>query len=875
MPSRQPYDASTPDRTHFGSDIPLARLDAVLSDQSLGPSLHRWKYFSSRCVETFRNNTGLLLIAASQAFGATMSLFVKKLNSLDPPVPTLEVRGVKVYCWYTKAITWACCVTYMVLSKVPDPILGPKEVRLLLAFRGVCGFMGLFGSYYSLQYLSLSDATVLQFLAPMCTAVVGALVLKEEFKRSQAVASYTSIRAIGKRAHPLHSVVAFSTHMLIVRPHLIVPTRLDWIGMLFAIGLLGFGGQVVYFVVQSITERETAGRGTMGTYIQIIFATFNDLVFFHAPPSVLSIIGTVIIMSSAIYVAVTKGVAKDKVGMHKRNRSMMPPEEDPSLEEGLLASDEQEQDPPAAASTNGDVSVYPEEGAVDHNEKSNDGNESTANNLVHLQLSTDSQTGTFTACKRTVKKAPSKNTGYHGFHDMLLDHGDYCIGWLYVVPSFAAVAFTEESTDSKPARGNAGLASFKDKVIVFLLRRFGVRQDNVFDFIAPSFLISFVPIVLIFPIARLWATADWGIQYVQPYIMLANGNARAEDSVLLDYMPLKPLLCVCGLGGTQSQGSVAFTPTVADEQFGVSQVDATSCGLSNQTDTGLLPVFFWFYNVRLGDQGQSTPEAKAVICRPSIALRNVQAKLNMSSMSIDTIVDLGAFSATNNVTSGSLEGKAYNGVIFSNISSAILKARATSIQIGLLGSIYRSASQTTELLDSLFSSEDGFLNLTQQIYTQFLAVAAKSVYLIQIQEEEPITAYATAQVQRLVIDTLAAHFLAMGLLTVGVVGAIIHYLHLPYRRRLHLTAPPGSIATSVALAFHSGFGDRLRPYDDDKSMMRKLSNFRFVTDTRTGAIIAEELNHDEDSMELGPLDQDKDTVALLHDERSEEHYDEH
>lgn len=452
MPSRQPYDASTPDRTHFGSDIPLARLDAVLSDQSLGPSLHRsaelspdwslrfrtrWKSFSSRCVETFRNNTGLLLIAASQAFGATMSLFVKKLNSLDPPVPTLELICVRM------AITWACCVTYMVLSKVPDPILGPKEVRLLLAFRGVCGFMGLFGSYYSLQYLSLSDATVLQFLAPMCTAVVGALVLKEEFKRSQAVASlcsllgvvliarptflfghvpsgvatdpsividarhyalvaravatvtaadrlravmaamlgvlgatgaYTSIRAIGKRAHPLHSVVAFSTQcvvtssiaMLIVRPHLIVPTRLDWIGMLFAIGLLGFGGQMLMTMG---LQRETAGRGTMGTYIQIIFATFNDLVFFHAPPSVLSIIGTVIIMSSAIYVAVTKGVAKDKVGMHKRNRSMMPPEEDPSLEEGLLASDEQEQDPPAAASTNGDVSVYPEEGAVDHNEK--------------------------------------------------------------------------------------------------------------------------------------------------------------------------------------------------------------------------------------------------------------------------------------------------------------------------------------------------------------------------------------------------------------------------------------------------------------------------------------------------------------------------
>ena len=50
-------------------------------------------------------------------------------------------------------------------------------------------FTGLSGSYFSLQYLSVSDATVLQFLAPMCTGIVGALVLKEHFTRSQAFAS--------------------------------------------------------------------------------------------------------------------------------------------------------------------------------------------------------------------------------------------------------------------------------------------------------------------------------------------------------------------------------------------------------------------------------------------------------------------------------------------------------------------------------------------------------------------------------------------------------------------------------------------------------------------------------------------------------------
>lgn len=333
-----------------------------------------------------------------------MSLFVKKLNNIDPPVPTLEL------IWVRMTITWACCVLYMSIVKVPDPVLGPKGVRLLLAFRGVCGFMGLFGSYFSLQYLSLSDATVLQFLAPMCTAIVGALVLKEEFKRSQGVASvcsligvvliarptflfgqgsttgvpdpavildgrsvgiralaeitpanrlravaaamvgvlgatgaYTSIRAIGKRAHPLHSIVAFSAQcvvsssiaILVVRPHLVLPTRLDWIAMLFAIGVMGFGGQILMTMG---LQRESAGRGTMAVYIQIIFATMNDIVFFHSTPTLLSILGTVIIMTSAIYVA----LSKKKPIAHKRHMSLVGSPDDESLEEGLLENQDQD-----------------------------------------------------------------------------------------------------------------------------------------------------------------------------------------------------------------------------------------------------------------------------------------------------------------------------------------------------------------------------------------------------------------------------------------------------------------------------------------------------------------------------------------------------
>lgn len=47
--------------------------------------------FVSQVFEIVASNKGLLLVAAAQFFFAIMNLMVKKLNSLDPPVPALEV----------------------------------------------------------------------------------------------------------------------------------------------------------------------------------------------------------------------------------------------------------------------------------------------------------------------------------------------------------------------------------------------------------------------------------------------------------------------------------------------------------------------------------------------------------------------------------------------------------------------------------------------------------------------------------------------------------------------------------------------------------------------------------------------------------------
>ncbi|KAF6756642.1 drug/metabolite transporter superfamily [Ephemerocybe angulata] len=333
--------------------------DPNISEQELWPPKKASRIHQAWAAmkTALEGNTGLLLVAASQAFFSLMNVSVKTLNSIDPPVSALQLIFVRM------SITWFCCTGYMIAAKVPNPILGPKGVRLLLVFRGFTGFISLFGIYYSLQYLSLSDATVLTFLAPLCTAVAGAVLLGEKFSLKQAAAAvisligvvliarpaslfggldegsplevllpevdgiltakhvaligvlgatgaYTTLTAIGKRAHPLHaltsfsvqSVIATSVAMLVTKQPIVIPARAEWLAMFVMIGIFGFFAQILLTMG---LQRESASRGSMAIYTQIVFATIFERVFFNVVPTILSGIGTLLIVASAIYVAVS------------------------------------------------------------------------------------------------------------------------------------------------------------------------------------------------------------------------------------------------------------------------------------------------------------------------------------------------------------------------------------------------------------------------------------------------------------------------------------------------------------------------------------------------------------------------------------------
>ncbi|KAG8692199.1 hypothetical protein FRC08_009945 [Ceratobasidium sp. 394] len=350
---------------------------------------------SNALVEFYKRNEGLFIIAASQFFFSLMNLCVKVLTVLEKPVPTFELVAVRM------TITYICCQVYMFASGVADPILGPKGIRMWLVIRGVVGFFGLSGLYYSLQYMSLSDATVLTFLSPTVTAALGYLFLGEAVSWRQAAAgvtsllgviliakptflfgggghtdvgageggpvvteaqrmaavgvaligvfgaagAYISVRVIGKRAHPMHTISYFSLWCVIVatigmpvaHTEWVLPTRWTWLGMLLLIGLFGFLAQLLLTLG---LQRETASRGTLALYVQIVFSLVFERLAFGATPGVLSVIGTCIIMASAIYVALNKPDTKSSAPANSESTAMWNLESAAEEGRGLLDGDE-------------------------------------------------------------------------------------------------------------------------------------------------------------------------------------------------------------------------------------------------------------------------------------------------------------------------------------------------------------------------------------------------------------------------------------------------------------------------------------------------------------------------------------------------------
>lgn len=123
--------------------------------------------------------------------------------------------------------------------------------------------------------------------------------------------AWVCLRGIGKRASTYHSISYFAlcswlssfVAMYVLNEPLVIPSSTLSLLLLLGVGLFSLLAQV--FQTLGL-QRESAGRAATMSYLQIIFALFWQLVLFRSVPDSVSIAGSLVILASGAWVALSK-----------------------------------------------------------------------------------------------------------------------------------------------------------------------------------------------------------------------------------------------------------------------------------------------------------------------------------------------------------------------------------------------------------------------------------------------------------------------------------------------------------------------------------------------------------------------------------------
>lgn len=325
----------------------------------------------------WENNLPSICVALAQLFGSLMNLIARFMElEGDGMHPVLLL-------FYRQSLTAVAISTYMWRAGFVDFPIPHKGIRLLLAFRGFSGFFGIFGMWYSMMYLPLADATVITFLAPGVAGIICYFVLHEPFTRMEQLATlvaffgvvliaqptalftnsdkqpaheapetraalpsmdhvatpserlaavavalvgvlgaagaFTTLRALGKKTHPLISVNAFAimssmmcATALSAAPILnISQPSLHWklpatVKQALLMVLLSFFGVVMQFLLTTGLGKDKSNRANSMIYTHMLFAASFDWWVFGHKMGITSFLGCALILGSAIGVMFLK-----------------------------------------------------------------------------------------------------------------------------------------------------------------------------------------------------------------------------------------------------------------------------------------------------------------------------------------------------------------------------------------------------------------------------------------------------------------------------------------------------------------------------------------------------------------------------------------
>ena len=255
---------------------------------------------------------GILCIVTAAFCFAFMSLCVRLAGDL-PSMQKILFRNLL-----------ALVIVGVGLIRKPEKIEVHKEDIKYLFLRSFCGTIGIVCNFYAIDHLVLSDANMLNKLSPFFAIIFSYFLLKEKLTLFQGVAvvvafigalfiikptgnmancaAYTYVRLLGKRGvNGKLVIMCFSAFSCLTAAVFLIGhfAPMAWWQIVAMIGA-GFGGAGGQIFVTKAYYYAPAKELSVFDYSQILFSALMGFVVLGQKPDLYSILGYVIICSTAI-----------------------------------------------------------------------------------------------------------------------------------------------------------------------------------------------------------------------------------------------------------------------------------------------------------------------------------------------------------------------------------------------------------------------------------------------------------------------------------------------------------------------------------------------------------------------------------------------
>ncbi|HAS8317913.1 TPA: DMT family transporter [Vibrio vulnificus] len=259
---------------------------------------------------------------------------------MSASVKYVSVHGIPLFEIVAARALVSLIISYLDVKRKGISVWGNNK-RWLFA-RGAVGTMALMCVYYAVTALPLAEATILQYVHPVFTALLAVLFLKERVQPATLACIvlcllgvftmvYPSFDASGVGELPMLSVGiallgAFGSSIayVIVRklsrtedssviifyfPLVALPVSAMLIGddfvvpdvaLILVLILVGIFTQIGQFGLTKAMQTQTAGNASAYSYVQIVFSALLGVVLFNEVPSIWTLLGGSLIVTGAL-----------------------------------------------------------------------------------------------------------------------------------------------------------------------------------------------------------------------------------------------------------------------------------------------------------------------------------------------------------------------------------------------------------------------------------------------------------------------------------------------------------------------------------------------------------------------------------------------